>query len=147
MAVRTLALSVLLVVALTLTGCGGADIVTYIPDGGSYTSEDLTEALRTADLRSVASVAPDEIAQTRQSALAELRQNGDEAAALADVLTSDFPTDVLSVPVHIEVAEFEGRSVWLVIEASADDDGSLTSRRLWVFARDSLDLLAAISGR
>lgn len=147
MDVRRFTTLVLLLLATTLAACGPADIVTYIPEGGSYAAEDLGELLASADLGDSARIDVADAADVRQRALAELRKSGDDAALLADTLTADFPADVAAVPVSVEKATYEGDAVWIVTEAAADDAGTLSYRRLWVFSYDERAVLAARSAR
>jgi hypothetical protein len=138
---------VLILLATVVPACGPTDIITYIPEGGSYGADDLTALLASADLGKTASVTSEEVGETRQRALAQLRGHGDEAAALADTLTSDFPPDVAAVPVLAQVATYEGEPAWIVIEATADESGTLSYRRLWVLSYDDRTVVAAQSAR
>ena len=139
---------VLFVLALALVACGSRDIVRYIPDeGGEYGADDLQALLMSADLTGVSTVSATDAPESRQQALSELRLHGEDAAALADTLTSDFPTDVSAVPVIVELATYESQPAWIVIEAAADDQGTLGYRRLWVFSLEQRTVLAAQSGR
>jgi hypothetical protein len=128
-----------------LAACSRLGTVTYIPDGGSYTSEDLEGLLASADLGRTAETPVNEAVALRQEALADLRQYGDEAADLADALTSDFPADLPAVPITVELGMFEGAPAWFVTEAAADADGTLTYRRLWVLSRSDRSVIAALA--
>ena len=133
--------------ALTLAACGSASRVTYIPEGASYTSESLIAALEASDAGSTSRVTADEAPDVRQSALADLRTNGDDAARLADVLTAEFPADVLAVPYEVERGAYDGEDAWIVFESWTSEGAELTGRRVWVFAHDDLSMLAAHSVR
>lgn len=136
-----------LVTVFVLSACAGQARVTYIPDGGAYTVEDLSGALAESDPGSAARVKAEDALAARQEALADLRTHGDDAARLADTLTSEFPTDSTAVPYSVEVATFDGEPAWIVFEAWGDAGEALDSRRVWVFARDDLSILAADSDR
>ncbi len=138
---------VALFTALSAVGCASASRVTYIPEGTSYTAESLAEALGQSDAGSTTDVATEEASDVRQSALADLRSHGDEAARLADVLTSEFPTGVAAVPYAVEHGSYEDQDAWVVFEAWGDAGGTLSGRRVWVFAYDDLAVLAAQSVR
>ena len=138
---------VLMTLAAMLGACGPRDAVTFIPEGGTYTADDLAGLLSKADLGDRPELAPERIADARQRALADLRRQGADAAALADTLTADFPADVAAVPVSVERADYEGQPAWIVIEATADESGRLTYRRLWVFSYGERAVIAARSSR
>ena len=137
----------LTMLAAMLGACGSRDAVIYIPEGGTYTADDLSGLLAEADLGNRPEIAPEDVTGRRQQALADLRQHGDDAAALADTLTADFPADVAAVPVRVELADYECQRAWVVIEATADETGALNYRRLWVFSFDERAVLAAQSSR
>lgn len=143
--VRAVLVGVLL--ALLIAACSPSADVTFIADGGSYTTADLAGVLTDADLGSTARIKADDAAEARQDALADLRGNGEEASALADVLTSQFPLDDIAVPVIVERGRFDDTDAWLVIEATGDVGTKLTGRRLWVFSAADLSVLAAQSAR
>lgn len=132
---------------LALAACGSASRVTYIPEGTSYTSESIVAALEASDAGSASRVTVEEAPDVRQSALADLRTYGDEAARLADMLTAEFPSDVLAVPYAIEHGTYDGEDAWIVFESWAGDGAELSGRRVWVFAYDDLSVLAAQSER
>lgn len=136
-----------LLATTALAACGSASRVTYIPAGSSYTAASLAEALEESNPGAAARVTIDEAPDVRQSALADLRTNGDQAARLADMLTSEFPTDVLAVPYAIERGTYDGEAAWIVFEAWTTDSTELSGRRVWVFADDDLTMLAAHSVR
>lgn len=138
---------VLVALSATLVACGARDAVSFIPEGGAYTADDLAGLLANADLGDRPQLAPEDIADRRQRALADLRRQGEDAAMLADTLTADFPADVAAVPVSVERAEYEGSPAWIVIEATADADGQLSYRRLWVISYDEQAVVAALSSR
>ena len=142
---RPLAVLAALAVCLLLVGCGARADLTFTMEGGSYSAADLEPLLAAADLGATARVATSEAPDVRIEVLAQLRQEGDDAIALADTLTSDFPVDVAAVPVAVEAATYEGEPAWIVIEAWGDEDGALTHRRLWVFSKSDQSVLAALS--
>jgi len=145
---RLYAMSVLIVIiALAIGGCSGGGTIEFIPDGVTYSLEDVEATARSIDISSVADVAADEIESTRQDYLTDLRGYGEQAGDVADTLTSDFPLDTLAVPVRVEAAVVDGQDVWLVFEAWAEDGGTLAHRRLWILDRDTLTVTDSMSFR
>lgn len=145
---RRATLFVLLLLLLTTAACGSPSRVTFIPEGGSYQVGDLIGTLDAAKPpAALLRVSPDGVPEARQEALTDLRSYGDDAAALADTLTSEFPHDVTAVPFSVERGQFDGSPAWIVIESWGDPDGQLEFRRLWVFSHDDLSVLAAHSMR
>jgi hypothetical protein len=135
----------MLLVAASLVACGSAARLTFIPDGGPYTAEELPALLASADLTAVASIKTEDGPHLRQEMLTSLRRQGDDAAALADTLTREFPADVTSVPLVVERATYDGSPVWIVIESWGEDGGTLSHRRLWVFSYEERAVVAALS--
>lgn len=142
---RGLAPLIALLLVTTLVACGPATRATFIPDGGSYAADDLAGLLADADLSAFDDVATEDAVEVRQKVLASLRQEGADAAALADTLTAEFPPDADSVPAIVEHATYEGAPAWIVIESWGDTGGSLTHRRLWVFSYNERAVVAAQS--
>lgn len=128
-----------------LVACSPRVAVEFVPEGGSYAAADLDAVLAGADLGSATRLATEEATTARQEALASLRLYGEDASTLADSLTSDFPLDAASVPIIVERGYYEGAPAWIVIEAWGDAGEKLTHRRVWVFSRDSHDVIAARS--
>lgn len=142
---RAFAVALAGLVLVPTWGCSSPTRISYIPEGGTYTAEDLPDALDAADPGDATDLATDEISAARQEALADLRTYGTDAAALADALTLQFPVDVNSVPIEARRATYEGQPAWVVIEAWGDDDEPLSSLRLWVFSSETLELITALS--
>ncbi|MGB4442614.1 MAG: hypothetical protein WBJ62_10440 [Coriobacteriia bacterium] len=141
-------ITVLAVLAsLAIAGCAQHARVTYIPEGGSYTADELSAALDDSDPGSASRVMIEDALTARQEALADLRTHGDDAALLADVLTAEFPTDTAAIPYAVEVGAFNDEPAWIVYEAWGDAGEPLTHRRVWVFSRDDLSVVAADSVR
>lgn len=144
---RTLTLTAALLLLALIAGCGPSTDIQFIAEGASYTSADLVGVLADADLGRLDGIDAEDAGEARQDALADLRRNGDEAAALADVLTFQFPVDDIAVPAIVERGRFEETEAWIVIEATGDAGTELTGRRLWVFSATDLSVLAAQSAR
>jgi hypothetical protein len=140
-----LALVIILMLALVPSGCGRASRIQFIPDGGTYAADGLAEALADADPGRAAKVETSEAAEVRQDALANLRTHGAEAGKLADVLTSEFPTDTAAVPFRVEHGTYADKDAWIVFEAWGDAEGKLIHRRVWVFAYGDTTLVTALS--
>src|SRR5574340_850772 len=111
---RRLTLSLVTVMVLAIAACSPSARVTYIPEGASYTKDDLVTVLEDADPGGVVRIAAEDIAAKRQEALADLRSHGEDAAAIADILTAEFPLDVTAVPFLVERGTYEGESAWIV---------------------------------
>ncbi|MBN2248392.1 MAG: hypothetical protein JW733_06800 [Coriobacteriia bacterium] len=126
-------------------GCSSPTRISYIPEGGSYAADDLAPILEATDLGDTVGIPIDQIGTSRQDALAELRTHGDEAAALADTLTHQFPVDVNAIPIEVRAARYEGEPVWIVIEAWGAPGERLSSGRLWVFSAADLTPVTALS--
>jgi len=126
-------------------GCASPARITYIPEGGSYTADGLGDVLDAADRGETAQTSNDDIGALRQEALADLRTYGDEAAALADALTHEFPVDVNAVPVEVRAVTYEGRPAWIVVESWGEPGEQLSSARLWVFSAEDYSLITAVS--
>ena len=144
---RTAVLCILVLGAVTMAACGQPFTATYIPEGGSYTADDLTALLSSADTAAAADIEPEDVAEERQRILADLRQNGEEVAALANVLTQEFPPDLHAVPVLVERCTYDAEPAWVVVEAWGDQGQPLAFRRLWVFSYGTNAVLAAQSTR
>jgi hypothetical protein len=127
----------LLSIIVLISGCSKAGLE-YIPAGGTYTMQDAQSAAAVASLDSVRDVMTADASALRTDRLTDLRSNGDEASALADMLTVDFPS---------EIAAVDGTSVWLVIEAWGDEGEVLTHRRLWVIDKTTLEVIGSSSYR
>lgn len=144
---RQLAACVLLVAALTVSACASPSALDYIPEGPSYAADELTTALEESDAGAAAQVKVEDAADVRQDTLAQLREHGEEASALADMLTSEFPVDVAAVPYRVEVGTYEGQQAWIVYEAWGDEEGTLSYRRMWVLSYEDRAVIAAQSIR
>lgn len=144
---RRIALCLLLSALLTTSACGSPSRLSYIPEGGSYTAGDLADALAASDPGPTSHVTSEDAPQIRQQALANLRSQSEDAAALANTLTSEFPSDIAAVPYRVELGTFEGDPAWIVFESWGEPGQSLDHRRLWVFAYDDRMLLATQSAR
>ncbi len=137
-------LSILLMLA---SACASPTRVTYIPDGASFGASELTRVLGSVEIGDAHDIDPKDVRRARQDALADLRTYGDDAAALADALTTDFPADVNAVPVEIWSATYEGEPVWVVIEVWGDPSEELRHRRMWIYSADDVTLVSAHSIR
>ena len=145
---RHIAAPVLVIIlSLGLFGCGRDVAIEYIPEGGSYTLAEAAAVAQAADISALADVSSDAIAKTRQEYLTELRGLGSDASLIADALTRDFPLDTAAVPVLIEGSIVESRPVWLIVEAWAEDGGTLSHRRLWLLDRETFALVDSMSFR
>lgn len=92
--------------------------VTLAPDAGLGSASGLDRAAASA---------------RRQELLANLRRQGAEGTAVADMLTVGFPADYAGVPVLVRKATVDGTPSWIVVDAVPGKDDKLTRRRIWVF--------------
>jgi hypothetical protein len=144
---RIIAMLLVPTLAITLSACRYSAGITFIPEGGSYSAEELASKLETSDLGAIAEQPVSDATTVRQQALARLREHGDEAASLADTLTREFPFDVAAVPVIVERGDYDGTDAWFVVEAWGEPGGTLSFRRIWVFSARDLSVLAASTAR
>lgn len=137
----------LLVVASTLTGCA---------DRAQFIYEDLDRELSSADVRKLyADIAKPpflgapvaEAQELRQSALASLREKGAAQSDLANLLTEMFPQDPRSVPYYAEAANVDGKNAWIVLEIWGPEGGNLDNGRMWVFDRNSGEVMTSTTYR
>ncbi|MHB1136039.1 MAG: hypothetical protein ACYCXR_05575 [Coriobacteriia bacterium] len=132
---------------LSAWGCSSPARISYIPEGGSYTADDIAVVLENASPGETAGAPASDSADLRQEALADLRTHGEDAAALADALTHQFPVDVNAVPVEVRAGTYEGRPAWIVVESWGAPGERLSSTRLWIFSSEDLSLITALSGQ
>ena len=142
---RSFAVALIALGLMSSTGCSSPARISYIPEGGAYTADDLPGVLDAADSADLAGLPADEVDETRQEVLADLRTHGEDAAALADALTTQFPVDVNSVPIEVRLATYEGAPAWVIVESWGAAGRPLSTRRLWVFSAESLELITALS--
>jgi uncharacterized protein YceK len=141
-----LAIAVMTLTTLALSGCSTAT-VEYIPEGGAYTLAEVQERAVTIDAHGAESIATDDAYDERVDRLVYLRKQGEEPAALADALTSGFPTENASVPILVERGTVDEQPVWIIIEAWGEPGAKLEHRRLWLLDDRTLDVVNASSFR
>jgi hypothetical protein len=144
---RTSLFVVLIITMLSLAACGPSVSVSFEPDGGSYDEQSVDSVLAGTDISHLEDVDANEAPETRREALVDLRTQGDDASSVADLLMDGFPVQTRAVPVLVEGATFDGEDAWVIVEAWGEEGGVLEHRRVWVFARDSGDLLFSASRR
>jgi hypothetical protein len=132
--------------ALALAGCGSST-VEYIPEGGTYTLAEVQARAVALDSDGAEGIATDDAIDERTARLVHLRRQGDEAAALADALTTGFPSENASVPILVERGTVDGRPVWIVIEAWGEPGAKLEHRRLWLLDDQTLEVVNSSSFR
>lgn len=135
---------VLLVVALAVVGCA-RESITWVNEGASYSVPDAEELARELADDRYADTAVSEAYDLRQDSLAHLRGQGEDASELADLLTRVFVTDIRSVPFYAEAAQLDGVDAWLVVESWGPTGGTMASTRLWVFERDTGNVLLSMA--
>jgi len=143
--IRTaLAVTATALITFALSACGTATLE-YIPEGGTYTLAEVQERAVTADAHGAEGIATDDANAERVERLVFLRQQGEEAAALADALTAGFPTESASVPILVERGTVDGRSVWIVVEAWGEPGEKTEHRRLWLLDDQTLEVVNSSS--
>lgn len=126
-------LVMIVVASLSITGCTAAG-PEFVDEGASYDARTIMRILDEHDAGSLTEANLADVSQLRQAALAELRQEGPEAAEAASVITSTFPSDMGGVPYYVEKAKFDGTPAWVLLEARGRDRGALGERALWVLS-------------
>jgi len=145
--IRTvLAIAVLALTILASTGCAAA-VLEYIPEGGAYTLSEVQERAVGVDAHGANKIKTVDADAERVDRLVYLRRQGEEAAALADALTSGFPTESASVPVLVERGTVDGQPVWIIVEAWGEPGAKLAHRRLWLLDATTLAVVNSSSFR
>jgi hypothetical protein len=119
--------------ATLLAGCSSTPAVDLVLDEHEYASWEVERMAEEVDLSSVDGIDASEAAEVRTDVLVELRQQGDEGEAVADLLTIGFPERTDAIPVLAERAVVDDVPSWVVVEAYGEDEGPLGHRRVWVF--------------
>ena len=99
-----------LAVASLAAGCSSAEM-TYVAEGGTYTAVSVEELASSVEEPSFADERVEDIAGLRGEQLTALRAQEGSASALANILTSNFPTDTASVPYYAEEAVVEAAGI------------------------------------
>lgn len=110
--------------------------ITWVDAGIDYTEESITELLDAEIPATLSSVNGSEADAVRHDVLVDLRAQGADKAAAADLLTSVFTQRSAAVPFRIERATYEKEQVLVVTEAVGSDSSPLRSVRIWVLAKD-----------
>jgi hypothetical protein len=111
--------------------------MTYVAEGGTYTAVSVEDLASSVEEPSFADERVEDIAGLRGEQLTALRAQEGSASALADILTSNFPTDTASVPYYAEEAVVDGQDTWVVLEVWGTSDGMLDKQRLWVLRQET----------
>ncbi len=139
---RLCILTVLMFSIAAASGCSGSGDITYVPDGGTYTSDELTAMAAEIKEPSAAGRPVSEAPELRQAALTRLRRD-EGTRPLADLLTKAFPADGRSVPYYAELGSVNGHDAWIVVEVWGATDGILDKRRVWAFSTDTGDVIVS----
>jgi len=131
---------------LTASGCG-RNAVLFVSEERSYELETV-EDLHTSVQRPAIEGRPvTESSVLRRDTLVELRSRGSEAVDAAEFITRSLPDNGRSVPYYVESAEIDGLAVWILLELWGPAEGTLENTRLWVFDRNSGDILYSSTQR
>lgn len=147
MLVSRFAIAALLSLTLLAGGCAQGPSIRFVDDAKSYTLAEVERNAESIPAGPAARVKVSDSAEVRQGALARLRQKGTDAGAAADFMTTQFPVTTRAVPYYVEAASVDATSAWIIVEAWGGRTGELGYRRLWVFGRETGELLAATTYR
>lgn len=139
---RLCILTLILTAVVAVSGCSGSGDITYVPDGGSYTSDELSAMAAGLKEPSASGRPVSEASELRQAVLTRLRGD-EETRPLADLLTKAFPADGRSVPYYAELGAVNGRAAWIVVEVWGSAGGTLDKRRVWAFSTDTGDVIVS----
>jgi hypothetical protein len=135
---RRLAVAVLVLAGLlAIAGCARAPQARFVADDRIYTLAEVEKNVAVMSPGPAASIDVAKATEVRQQVLAELRRHGALAGKAADVMTREFPASTQAVPFYVEAATVDGKPCWIFLETWGGHSGRLTSRRLWVFDRDT----------
>jgi len=129
-------------VMLALFGCRATTDVTYVAEGGQYTSQELSTLAASVSSPSFTGEPISEASTLRKQALTSLRRD-DATTPVADLLTQAFPGDARAVPYYVERAEVDGRDAWVVIEVWGSPGGTLDKSRIWAFDAATSDVIVS----
>lgn len=137
----------LLIALLLLTACTRTSSIEFVESGTRFTPTELDGHVSTLDAPDLVGVNVAQAAALRRKSLADLRAQGDEAAALADELTEQSTKDTRAVPYYAESAYENDRAVWIVLEMFGPEGGALDATRLWVLDRQTGSVVRSTSFR
>lgn len=136
----------LFVAATSLTACKSTGYsLRYEPSGAPLTGAGAESLAAKTDIAALAKTPTSDAPALRDKVLQDLRLKGSEGARIADLLTQGFPPKTAAVPALVRLSSVDGTSAVVVVEAFGDSGGTLTHRRLWVFALSSGALVRAAS--
>ncbi len=127
----TAAFLCIVVLATGIAGCDDSSI-TYSDNGDAYTATTVATVFDSTEPSPFAGKPVAEARQFRHQALSDLRSQGGDAAAAADLITKTFPDSTPGVPVAIQNVTFEGTPALVVVELIGPKGGQLVDERLWV---------------
>jgi hypothetical protein len=133
-----------LLVVLVCTACAATG-PEWVDEGQEYTLDGAKALLNSTEAGDLETTAVEGADELRADALAELRSEGDRAAAAADLLTATFPAQTKAVPFYVERATVDGAPTVIVVEAWGPREGVLELRRVWVIDEDSGNVLDSSS--
>lgn len=139
----TFVLPLLLSLAV-LPACARRPDVRVVDADATFSLDEAEAAARAMDASRYTAVAVEDAPRLRREALVELRRH-ERGREIADLLTEQFPTVTLAVPLYVERAAVDGRDAWIVVEAWGSESGKLDRRRLWVFDARTAEVVASSS--
>lgn len=134
------ALVLLILLLVSAAGCS-PDVISFEDPGGDYTAESISAVVEDAPRPTAYGEPVSGADDLRHDALVELRAMGGEAVDAADLLTTQFPPPVRSVPYLVEAGTFDDTSAWIIVEVWGIDGGSLDQTRVWAFDRETEEVL------
>lgn len=136
------ALALFLLCSLLVSGLGcSRQAISFTDPGGDYTAETIGAVVDDLPDPSALGKPVAQAEDLRHKALVELRAMGGDAEAVTDLLTTQFPPPIRSVPFHIEAGTFQGTAAWVIVEVWGSEGGSLDETRVWVFDRETDEVL------
>ena len=127
-------------IILTLSACS-AEQITYIDEDNSYDDSTIDSIVEDVGHSPMTDTPAEESVDLRHKSLVELRSKEGSAEELANLLTSTFSSEIEAVPYYAEAGTFEGTDVWIMLEAWGSSGGTLDRTRMWVFDRQSGDVV------
>ena len=140
------ALALFLLSTLLVSGLGCSNrAVSFNDPGGDYTAESIGDVVDDLPENPALGKPVSQAEDLRHEALVELRAMGGGAAVVTDLLTAQFPPPIRSVPFHVEAGTFEGTSAWIIVEVWGSEGGNLDETRVWVFDRETEEVLFTVA--
>ncbi|MHB9003955.1 MAG: hypothetical protein ACYC6C_07800 [Coriobacteriia bacterium] len=126
-----------------LGGCSGAIRFDYSESAGTFSMAEFGSLADSLDRPDYMGRPVSGSEEMRHEALVDLRKQGPEETALANLITEQFPADTRAVPFWGGKGAVDGREAWIVAEVWGLKGGNLDNVRLWAFDRDSNEVITS----